>query len=106
MGLRRYDALVVLGTRVRLIRMEVGETVLAEAEAPLLASNPCDLKLEPRGHRRRAWVNGELLFDLTTTFSRGGGAAGFVVERGTLVSNELRVENLRTRDRQADLDLR
>lgn len=74
MGLRRYDALLVRGCRVQLVRLEGAEQLLAEAELPGGPEAGVTLRLEARSSRLRAWADGAPLFELDAPGPRVGGA--------------------------------
>jgi hypothetical protein len=64
-GMRRYYALLLArGGKARLVKALDGEAVLAEADFPWDFDVTYDLRLEVRGARLRASVDGEEIFDV------------------------------------------
>jgi ADP-ribosylglycohydrolase len=65
-GLRRYYVLVLAeGGRARLVKALDGEQVLAEADFRWTRDDTYELSIQAAGPHLRAFVNGQLLFDVT-----------------------------------------
>jgi ADP-ribosylglycohydrolase len=90
-GMRRYYALLLSQDRVRLVKMLNTEIVLAEAKFPIREEQPIALSLEVFDNRIRATLSGNPLFDVVDPDPLTGGAAGYVVEEGSLSSPALAV---------------
>ncbi len=92
-GLRRYYALL-LGSdgKARLVKALDGETVLAEADFTFEQERSYDLRLEVRGARLRAWVDGRALWDIADTDRPlAGGAVGLICEEGRISTDTVTV---------------
>lgn len=83
-GMRRFYALLLRDrSKIQLIRALDGDQVLAEASFAWQYGQAYDLRLEAAGSRLRAWVDGELVFDLEDRHTPlDGGAVGLVIEEG------------------------
>ncbi len=93
-GMRRYYALLLSDDGfARLVKERDGEIVLAEAAFPWQVDRRYTLALEAVDRRLRAWIDGELLFDVTDTdHPLSGGGVGLVVTEGCLGSEAVRVQ--------------
>ncbi len=90
-GMRRYYALLLTdGGIARLVRvLNSQEVILAEIAFQYEAWKPVDLVLEVQGAQIRGWVNGLALAGQDNQFGHGG--AGWVVEVGHLLADEMQV---------------
>lgn len=90
-GMRRYYALLLCerGT-VRLIKALDGDQTLGRKDYGWQAEQPYELRLQAQGAVLRAWINGELLFEVEDG-SLAGGAAAFVLQEGHMVSHAMTV---------------
>jgi len=90
-GQERYYALLLSDrTTINLIKRLDGETVLAKQEFAWQFSKPYELKLDVRGNRIRAWVDGTLLLsvdDPERPLSNGGIA--LVCEEGRIGTDKV-----------------
>ncbi len=90
-GLRRYYALLLRreGT-AQLVRMLEGETVLAETKLKWEYDRGYTLRLQAEGTRLRAWLDGQLYFDVQDASFTSGGVA-LVCEEGRMVTDSVTV---------------
>ncbi len=93
-GLQRYYALVLIdGDRVALIRQHDATHLLAQAPFAWSHSREYALRLDVQGSRLTGYVDGQALVSADdATFTSG--AAGYLVEGGTLMSDALSVAPL------------
>jgi ADP-ribosylglycohydrolase len=96
-GMRRYYALLLAGVgKVRLVKALDGDAVLAETDFPWRFDVTYDLRLEVRGSRLRASIDGEEVFDVQDTDRPlTDGAVALVCEEGRAESEFVRVRPLR-----------
>lgn len=93
-GMRRYYALLLCdGGRVRLIRALQGDKILGESCYEWREEQAVDMRLQAKGDLLRAWIDGELLFEVKDSLLTGG-AAAFVLEEGHLVSHAMRIGSI------------
>ena len=93
-GLKRFYALqLVKGGKARLIKALDGDTVLAEAPFAWEMWQPCEMALEVRGSHLRAWVGGQLLFEVEDSVRPllSGGVA-LTVDEGHLMTAAVKVQ--------------
>jgi len=93
-GMRRYYALLLCRQgQARLVKALDGDTVLAEADFPWEFGHAHDLSLEVVNTRLRAWIDGQLLFEVTDAERplTGGGVA-LVCEEGRTATAVVRVQ--------------
>ncbi len=93
-GMRRYYALLLCaGDTVRLVKALDGDRVLGEAGLPWEPDRPYTLSIEVVGTRLRAWIDGQLLFDIVDDDRplRGGGVA-LICEEGRTSTNAVTVQ--------------
>lgn len=92
-GLERYYALLICADKkVRLVKMLDGKHILAEKDFAFEWDDEILLKLEIKGARLRAWINGTPVFDLldgNTPLLEGGVA--LVIEEGRITCEEITV---------------
>ena len=94
-GMRRYYALLLCeGGMVRLIKALDGDQTLGQMDYGWQAEQSYELRLHAQGAMLRAWINGELLFEVEDG-SFTGGAAAFVLQEGHLVSHAMIVRPCR-----------
>jgi hypothetical protein len=95
-GMRRYYALLLVrGGRARLVKALDGVAVLAEADFPWDLGVTYDLRLEVRGRRLRAGIDGEEIFDVEDRDRPlMDGAVALVCEEGRAESEVIRVRPL------------
>jgi len=93
-GLKRFYALQLSkGGRARLVKALDGDRVLAETSFDWQMWQAYDLALEVQGARLRAWIDGQLLFDLEDhTRPLTGGGVALVVDEGHLMTAAVRVQ--------------
>ncbi len=95
-GLMRFYALqLVMGNRIRVIKALDGDSVLAEKDFVWRTYQTYTLKMQVYENRIKAWVDGELQFDLRdeeTPLLEGGVA--YVVEQGNITSQVISVSPL------------
>ena len=93
-GLRRYYALLIEHTgKARLVKSLDGETTLAETDIEWILEDRYELALDIAGDRIRAFIGGELRFDVTDSISPLiGGGIGLVVDNGYALAADVRVE--------------
>jgi ADP-ribosylglycohydrolase len=94
-GLRRFYALLLThDKKVRLVKVvDEQETILAESSFEWQLWHDYRLGLEVQGDHLRAWVDGNLLFDVSDPGSPLiEGAIGLVVEEGNLMADWVQVE--------------
>jgi len=91
--LRFYYLLLTDHQTVQLLRVYDGvETVLAEAPYSWQLWQPTALSLEVKGPRLRAWVEKNLVFDVTDpSGGLSSGAIGLVVEEGHMMAEAVRI---------------
>jgi hypothetical protein len=96
-GLRRFYALqLVKGNKVRLLKALDGDTILAEKDFEWEIHKAYSLKLQVSGKRIKAWVDGQLLFDVTDSGTPlSGGAVAYVVDMGNITSQAMTVKPVR-----------
>ena len=93
-GMRRYYALLLCGgDTVRLVKALDGDRVLGEADFLWKLDRPYTLSIEVVGARVRAWIEGQLLFDIVDDDRPllGGGVA-LVCEEGRSSTNAVAVQ--------------
>lgn len=88
-GLERYYALVLIdGDKVALIKQHYGTEILAETAFAWSDSAEYTLRLDVEGSHLRGYVEDQRVLEAEDgTFA--GGAAGYLVENGTLMSDAL-----------------
>jgi ADP-ribosylglycohydrolase len=92
-GMQRFYSLqFVEGGKVRLLKALDGETVLAEIPFAWDSWEPYAMVLEVQGNQLRAWLKGNLIFDLEDSQQplTSGGIA-LVVEEGQLLTDAVEV---------------
>jgi ADP-ribosylglycohydrolase len=96
-GLKRYYALMFSAEgELQLLKVLDGDTVLARADHPWQRGKRYALRLEARGARIRAFVDGRLVFDVTDeTRPLLEGGVALTVSEGRLSSGAVRVQPLR-----------
>jgi len=93
-GLKRFYSLqLVKGNKVRLVKALDGDTILGEKEYDWDIHSTYSLKMQVAGNRIKAWVDGELLFDIVNEENPllEGGVA-FVVDQGHIASQSMTVQ--------------
>ena len=92
-GQERYYALLLAGHEtIKLVKRLDGETVLAEMPFVWQFGQHYDLRLDVRGNRVSAWVNGALCFTVDDASSPlNGGGIALVSEAGRVGSEWVRV---------------
>jgi hypothetical protein len=99
-GMRRFYALLLCeGGLLRLVKALDGDRTLAEAPFPWELWHPYDLRLEVsqaaggQGVRLRAWVDGNLYFDMIDIHRPlQSGAIALVIEEGHLIAGAVAVQ--------------
>ena len=93
-GMRRYYALLLTRAgRARLVKALDGVRVLAEAPRPCELGRAYEFRLSGAGARLRAWLDGELLFDVQDDDGPlASGAIALVCEEGRVGVGPVRVE--------------
>ena len=93
-GLKRFYALqLVKGNKVRLLKALENDTILAENDFDWEIHNTYALKLQASGNQLKAWVDGELFFDITDEVTPlSGGAVAYVVDQGHIASQAMTVK--------------
>ena len=88
-GLQRYYALLLgAGDVARLVKLLDGETVLAETAFKWRVNQEYRLRLRVEGARLLGWIDDQLLFDVRDEQRPLlDGAAGLVLEEGTMMSD-------------------
>ena len=91
-GMRRYYALLLTDSgKARLVKvLNDSEIPLAEIDYRYEAWKPVELEIEAQGSHIRGWVSGMLLEATDRDLASGG--AGWVVEVGHLLADEMTVE--------------
>lgn len=93
-GLRRHYSLRLDPSgRARLVRCADGETILAEAPCEWIVQRPREFALSVLGDCIRASIDGQPLLEARDVLL-GGGAAGFLLDRGGIVIQAAAVEAL------------
>lgn len=91
-GLKRYLALLLTeGGRLRLVREDFGQTILADVPFDWVPYQPYRLSLEVRAGEISGYVDGERLLAATDDRPTGG-AFAFVVEEGCMGSEGVTIE--------------
>ena len=96
-GLKRFYALQLeKGEKVRLVKALDGDTLLGEKDYEWDIHNMYNLKMEVAGNRIKAWVDGELQFDIVDDDNPllNGGVA-YVVDQGHISSQMLTVKPIK-----------
>jgi hypothetical protein len=96
-GLKRFYTLQLeKGKKVRLVKALDGDTILAEKEFEWEIHKTYSLKMQVSGKQIKAWVDGQLQFDITDegTPLAGGGVA-YVVDLGHIGSQGMTVKPIR-----------
>jgi len=92
-GLRRFYALQLAGgNRVQLVKALEGDSILSSKNYKWECDNSYHLKLRVQGNAIKAWVNGDLIFDIRDNnrpLLEGGVA--YIIEEGHLSSEEMKV---------------
>ena len=97
-GMRRYYALLLCASdTVRLVKALDGDRVLGETDLPWEPNRPYTLSIEVVGAQVRAWIDGQLLFDIVDDDRPllGGGVA-LVCEEGRSSTNAVAVQPVGT----------
>ena len=94
--MRRYYALLLAnGSKVRLVKALDGVRTLAEIDFPWEIGQSYTLRLQANGNQLRAWIDGQLLFEVEDNDQPlAGGAAAFILEEGHMMSDSLAVRPL------------
>jgi hypothetical protein len=94
-GLRRYYALILLSDgKARLVKMLDEEIILEERSLPWEFGQTVDLALQVTGSRLQAWVDRQLIFDLTDEAPElASGGIALVVADGCLSCDRVSVRN-------------
>lgn len=93
-GMRRYYALILeQNDHARLVRAADERTVLAEVPLPIDPDTTYQLKLRLQGNQITGIIDGKELLIATDDFLIGG-AAGFVLEEGTIVADAIDIKAL------------
>lgn len=98
-GMRRYYALLlVAGGKVRLIKALDGDAVLAEIDFTWEVEIDYALRLQVESANLRAWIDGQLLFEVEDIENplQGGGVA-FVLEEGHMMSESMWVKPIKSK---------
>ena len=91
-GLQRYYALVLSSDgNVQLIKRLYDDVILDKISYDWDYSKSYELTLGIEGNRILVWVEGNQVFDIVDDNPLTGGAAGFVLADGTLMSDEVRI---------------
>ena len=91
-GMRRYYALLLCDDGMaRLIKAFDGDVVLGTAAHRWREEESYELRLQAQGALLRAWIDGELLFEVEDD-ALDGGAAAFVLQQGHLVSHSMTIK--------------
>ena len=91
-GMRRYYALLLCDDGMaRLIKAFDGDVVLGTAARRWREEESYELRLQAQGALLRAWIDGELLFEVEDD-ALDGGAAAFVLQQGHLVSHSMTIK--------------
>jgi ADP-ribosylglycohydrolase len=90
---RFYGLQLVKGNKVRLIKALDGDTILGEKDFEWDIHSTYTLKMQVAGNRMKAWVDGDLLFDIADEEKPlvDGGVA-FVVDQGHIASQSMTVK--------------
>ena len=95
-NLEHYYALkLIQGEGVRLIKRCRKDLVLATRALPWRVGQAYRLELEAYGARLRAWVDGELLFELNDEAPLPGGAVALLCESGCITTNAVDISPAR-----------
>ncbi len=93
-GLRRHYSLRLDPAGfARIVRVCDGETTLAETPCPWVLNRPREFQVSAEGDHIQAWVDGALILEARDD-TLGGGAAGFLLERGGMIVQSANVEAL------------
>ncbi|MFN2161494.1 MAG: ADP-ribosylglycohydrolase family protein [Candidatus Promineifilaceae bacterium] len=91
-GMRRYYALLLCDDGMaRLIKAFDGDVVLGTAAHRWREEESYELRLQAQGALLRAWIDGELLFEVEDD-ALDGGAAAFVLQEGHMVSHSMTIK--------------
>jgi len=93
-GLKRFYALQLeKGNKVRLVKALDGDVILGEKDFEWEIHSSYTLKMQVSGNRIKAWVNGQLQFDVVDEDKPllGGGVA-YVVDQGHISSQAMTVK--------------
>ncbi|MFN2277491.1 MAG: ADP-ribosylglycohydrolase family protein [Candidatus Promineifilaceae bacterium] len=91
-GMRRYYALLLCDDGMaRLIKAFDGDVVLGTAARRWREEESYELRLQAQGALLRAWIDGELLFEVEDD-ALDGGAAAFVLQEGHMVSHSMTIK--------------
>ena len=91
-GMRRYYALLLCDDGMaRLIKAFDGDVVLGTAAHRWREEESYELRLQAQGPLLRAWIDGELLFEVEDD-ALDGGAAAFVLQEGHMVSHSMTIK--------------
>lgn len=95
-GLQRYYALLlVAGGQLQLVRALDGETVLAEADLAWELGQRYELSLQFDGDQIRAWVDGQLFFEIRDEpLTLTSGAVAFICTEGRMASEQIQIQAL------------
>jgi hypothetical protein len=93
-GLKRFYALELgKGNRVRLVKALDGDTILGEKDFEWQIHSSYTLKMQVSGNRIKAWVDGQLQFDiLDEDRPLLGGGVAYVVDQGHISSQAMIVK--------------
>jgi ADP-ribosylglycohydrolase len=93
-GLKRFYALqLVDGNKVRLLKALESDTILAEKDYQWEIHKTYSLKMQVSGNQIKAWVDGELQFEVTDDGTPlSGGAVAYVVDLGHIASQAMTVK--------------
>ena len=96
-GLKRFYALqLVKGNKVRLLKALESDTILAEKDFEWEIHKTYTLKMQVSGSRIKAWVDGQLQFDVTDDGTPlSGGAVAYTVDLGHIASQAMTVNPIR-----------
>lgn len=93
-GQKRFYALQLgKGNKVRLVKALDGDTVLAEKDLEWEIHKPYTLKMQVFGNRIKAWIDGQLQFDIMDDgIPLSGGGVAYVVDKGHIGSQAMIVK--------------
>ncbi|GCE10971.1 ADP-ribosylglycohydrolase family protein [Tengunoibacter tsumagoiensis] len=93
-GLRRYYALLLTDENsVQLVKVLDGEQILGEVPFQVETDHAYELSMEIIGNRIRAWINGQLQFDLyDTQRPLTSGAIALIIEEGRANFNNISIK--------------
>ena len=96
-GMRRYYALLLANDgKAHLVKALDGLQNLAKTDFPWEIGKPYTLRLQANDRLLRAWIDGQLLFEVQDNDQPlAGGAAAFILEEGHMMSNALTVRPLK-----------